>query len=140
MKDLLHPRHRAAITRFVGPRDAPRRVLLAFDYDGVLAPLVKDPSGAYMRPSTRTLLRRLVPLYPVAVVSGRSWRDASRFTRGLDVTVVGNHGFELGRPIPVPAPVLRQVRGWRRRLERELDGVDGIHFEDKGSPWRRAGG
>jgi trehalose 6-phosphate phosphatase len=29
--------------------------------------------------------------------------------------------------------VLRQVRGWRRRLERELRGVDGVHFEDKRS-------
>jgi trehalose 6-phosphate phosphatase len=86
-----------------------------------------------MRPTTRALLRRLVRLYPVAVVSGRSWRDASRFTRGLGVTVVGNHGFELGRPVPVPGPVLRQVRAWRRRLERELRGVDGVHFEDKRS-------
>jgi trehalose 6-phosphate phosphatase len=133
MKDLLHPRHRAALARFVGSREAPRNVLLAFDYDGVLAPLVKDPNGANMRPSTRALLRRLVRLYPVAVVSGRSWRDATRFTRGLDVTVVGNHGFELGRPVPVPAPVLRQVRGWRRRLERALRGIDGVHFEDKRS-------
>lgn len=148
MKDLLHPRHRAAIARFVGPATAPRRVLLAFDYDGVLAPLVKRPSGARMRPSTRALLRRLVRLYPVAVVSGRSWRDVSQFLGPLDATVVGNHGFELGHPVPVPPAVLRQVRGWRRRLERELCAVEGIHFEDKrstlavhyglGRAWRRA--
>ncbi len=148
MKDLLHPRHRAAILRFVGSREAPRRVLLAFDYDGVLAPLVKIPSGATMRPPTRALLHRVVRLYPVAVVSGRSWKDASRFLGPIDATVVGNHGFELGRPVPVPAAVLRQVAGWRRRLERELRGVDGVHFEDKrstlavhyglGRAWRRA--
>src|SRR6266496_3574380 len=113
MKDLLHPRHRAAIARFVGSASAPRRVLLAFDYDGVLAPLVKRPSGAHMRPQTRALLHRLVRLYPVAVVSGRSWKDVSRFVGPVDATVVGNHGFELGRPLPVPAPVLRKVRGWR---------------------------
>jgi len=133
MKDLLHPRHRAAIARFVGSASAPRRVLLAFDYDGVLAPLVKRPSGARMRPSTRMLLRRLVRLYPVAVVSGRSWKDVSGFIGPLDVTLVGNHGYELGHPTPVPAAVLRQVRGWRRRLERELRATEGIHFEDKRS-------
>jgi trehalose 6-phosphate phosphatase len=148
MKDLLHPSHRAAITRFVGTPDAPRRVLLAFDYDGVLAPLVREPSGARMRPPTRALLRRLVRLYPVAVVSGRSWADASRFVGSLGATVVGNHGFELGRPVPVPASVARQVRAWRTRLERDLRGVDGVHFEDKrstlavhyglGRAWRRA--
>jgi trehalose 6-phosphate phosphatase len=148
MKDLLHPRHRGALGRFVGTSSAPRRVLLAFDYDGVLAPLVKDPSGARMRPATRALLHRLVRHYPVAVVSGRAWRDCARFVGRLDATLVGNHGFELGRPVRVPAAVARQVRGWRRRLERELRGVEGIHFEDKrstlavhyglGQEWRRA--
>jgi trehalose 6-phosphate phosphatase len=133
MKDLLHPRHRRTLARFVGTREAPRRVLLAFDYDGVLAPLVREPSGAHMRPETRALLRRVARLYPVAVVSGRSWKDASRFVGAIDVTVVGNHGFELGRPVPVPAAVLRTVRGWRGRLEEALDGIEGIHFEDKRS-------
>ena len=133
MKDLLHPRHRGAIARFLGTPLSPRRVLLAFDYDGVLAPLVKRPSGANMRPQTRALLRRVVRLYPVAIVSGRAWRDCARFVGRLDATLVGNHGFELGRPVPVPAAVLRKVRGWRRRLERELRDVEGIHFEDKRS-------
>lgn len=134
MKDLLHPRHRAALARFLGSVASPRRILLVFDYDGVLAPLVKDPSGAHMRAATRALLRRVARVYPVAVVSGRAWRDAARFLGRVDgMTVVGNHGFELGRPVPVPATVLRRVRGWRRRLERDLRGIEGIHFEDKRS-------
>ncbi len=133
MKDLLHPRHRGALARFLGTAATPRRILAAFDYDGVLAPLVAEPSGARMRPSTRALLKRVARLYPVAVVSGRAWRDCARFLGRLDATVVGNHGFELGRPARVPAAVAREVRGWRRRLERDLDGVPGIHFEDKRS-------
>jgi trehalose 6-phosphate phosphatase len=133
MKDLLHPRSRAALARFLGGPGAPRRVLLAFDYDGVLAPLVKDPEGAWMRPETRALLERVAELYPVAVVSGRSWRACSRFLGGLDATLVGNHGFELGRPVPVPPALARTVRGWRRFLERALAGVPGVFFEDKRS-------
>jgi trehalose 6-phosphate phosphatase len=138
MKDVLHRRHRAALDRFLDPGQAGepgegRTVLLAFDYDGVLAPLVKEPSGARMRPSTRALLRRLSRRYPVAIVSGRAYRDVAAFVDGLVPTIVGNHGFELGRPTPVPAAVARKVRGWRRRLERALDGVEGIHFEDKRS-------
>jgi trehalose 6-phosphate phosphatase len=135
MKDLLHPRHRGAIARILGPPGAPRRVLVAFDYDGVLAPLVTDPGGATMRPATRALLRRLARHYPVAVVSGRAWKDCARFLGSLAtaVTVVGNHGFELGRPLPVPRATAREVRGWRRRLEQDLAGVPGIHFEDKRS-------
>jgi trehalose 6-phosphate phosphatase len=132
MKDLLHPRHRTALAEFVG-EDAPAKVLLAFDYDGVLAPLVRDPYGAFMRPQTRRLLARLARRYPVAVVSGRAWRDVARFVGTLVPTIVGNHGFELGRPVSVPAAVVRQVARWRRTLEGALEGVPGVHFEDKRS-------
>ena len=147
MKELLNPRHRATLARFVGER-ASAAVLLAFDYDGVLAPLVREPGGAFMRPRTRRLLSRVARRYPVAVVSGRAWRDVYRFVGPIVPTIVGNHGFELGRPVPVPAAVVARVRGWRRRLEAELAGVPGIHFEDKRSTlaihyglsraWRRA--
>lgn len=135
MKDVLHRRHRAALARFVAPGRGARvrPVLLAFDYDGVLAPLVKKPSGAHMRPRTRLLLARVARHYPVAVVSGRAWKDVATFVDGLAPTIVGNHGFELGRPARVPTSVLRKVRGWRRRLERALAGVEGVHFEDKRS-------
>ena len=137
MKDVLNRRHRAALVRFVAPegpgRPDARPVLLAFDYDGVLAPLVKKPSGAHMRPRTRALLARLIRLYPVAVVSGRAWRDVAAYLDGLGPIIVGNHGSELGRPARVPASVDRKVQGWRRRLERALAGVEGVHFEDKRS-------
>jgi trehalose 6-phosphate phosphatase len=132
MKDLLHPRHRPALRRFAG-EDAAERVLVAFDYDGVLAPLSRHPAGAGMRPSTRRLLGTLATRYAVAVVSGRAWRDTRRFVGDLVPTLVGNHGFELGRPVRVPAAVVERVRGWRRQLERALAGVPGVHFEDKRS-------
>jgi trehalose 6-phosphate phosphatase len=152
MKDVLHRRHRATLARFVAPAGPgagrARPVVVALDYDGVLAPLVREPSGARMRPRTRALLARLIRHYPVAVVSGRAWRDVATFLDGLEPTIVGNHGFELGRPVRVPGTVVRQVQGWRRRLERALAGVEGVHFEDKRSTlavhyglsraWRRA--
>jgi trehalose 6-phosphate phosphatase len=86
-----------------------------------------------MRPTTRRLLARLGRRYPVAVVSGRAWRDTRRYVGTAVRTVVGNHGFELGRPVPVPLAVVRRVGSWRRRLERELAGVPGIHLEYKRS-------
>ncbi len=147
MQDLLHPRHRATLARFAGT-DGEAPVLLAFDYDGVLAPLVRKPGGSRMRRATRALLVRLARLYPVAAVSGRAWKDTRRLTEGVVAHVVGNHGFELLRPLPVPAATLREVRRWRRQLEADLAGVPGLHFEDKRSTlaihyglsaaWRRA--
>jgi trehalose 6-phosphate phosphatase len=147
MRDLLHPRHHGVLRRFVGA-DGEAPVLLAFDYDGVLAPLVRTPGGARMRRRTRALLQRLTRRYVVAAVSGRAWRATRRLTEGVVPHVVGNHGYELLRPSPVAQATLRAVRGWRRALERELAGVPGLHFEDKRSTlaihyglsrsWRRA--
>jgi trehalose 6-phosphate phosphatase len=132
MRDILHPSHRGILERFVGA-GTPRPVLLAFDYDGVLAPVVRDPAGHRMRRATRDLLARLARLYPVAAVSGRSWTHTRQLTEGVAPHVVGNHGFELLHARRVPAEVVRQVRGWRRQLEGALAGVPGIFFEDKRS-------
>jgi trehalose 6-phosphate phosphatase len=132
MRDILNPRHRAVLHRFVGlAGEAP--VLLAFDYDGVLAPLVRQPNGARMRRKTRELLLRLARLYPVAVVSGRAFKDTLRLSEGVAPHVVGNHGFELLHPVTVPTAVLRAVRAWRRQLEADLKDFPGVHFEDKRS-------
>jgi trehalose 6-phosphate phosphatase len=40
------------------------RALLAFDFDGTLAPIVPDRDAAAMRPETWRLLRALALLYP----------------------------------------------------------------------------
>jgi trehalose 6-phosphate phosphatase len=144
MKDILSPRQRVVLAQL-----ARSSALLAFDYDGVLAPLVKNPSGAWMRARTRALLRQVAGLYPCAVVSGRAWRDTRRFVRGVRAAVVGNHGFELGSELPVPREVLERVQEWRRQLATDLAKVPGVFFEDKRSTlavhyglartWRRSG-
>ena len=126
MKDILSPRHRGVLEAL-----AASPCLLAFDYDGVLAPLVRDPAGAFMRPRTRRLLRRLARLYPCAVVSGRAFRDTRRFVGDLVPTVVGNHGYEIGEETRTPPEVLDRVRAWERELRRRLAGVPGVFFEQK---------
>jgi trehalose 6-phosphate phosphatase len=144
MKDILSPRHRAVLERLAGSP-----CLLAFDYDGVLAPLVREPFSAGMRPETRRLIARAAERYPCAVISGRAWRDTHRLVGDLVPTVVGNHGIDLGAEVPVPAEVLERVRGWRAALGARLDGVPGVFVEDKrctlcihygqSRHWRRAG-
>lgn len=127
MKDLLLARNRPVLERL-----ARSRAMLAFDYDGVLAPLITDPDGAPMRRSTERLLARVAARWPCAVVSGRSFAHVLRHTRGIVPVVVGNHGYELGRARPVPRSILETVRGWRAALERDLVGCD-VYFEDKRS-------
>lgn len=105
------------------------RVLLAFDYDGTLAPIVPRPERARMRPHTAELLARLCALYPCAVISGRSRRDLARRLVPARVTyVLGNQGLELSAR---PDEFARQVSAAVVRLQRALAGVQGVELEDK---------
>jgi trehalose 6-phosphate phosphatase len=128
VKDLLHPRHRAVLERL-----AASRALVALDYDGVLAPLVRDPGGTRMRASTRRLLAQVARDWPVAVISGRAFVDTRRLSEGVVPLVVGNHGYELLRARSVPRAVVDRVAGWRADLERDLAGVRGWFIEYKRS-------
>jgi trehalose 6-phosphate phosphatase len=86
-----------------------------------------------MRRRTVRLLGALARRYPVAVISGRAYRDLRRLVPGSGILRVGNHGYELGRPVPVPRPVLRRVAAWGREIARGLDGLAGWHLEHKRS-------
>jgi trehalose 6-phosphate phosphatase len=73
-------------------------VLVATDFDGVLAPLVRDPSTSRPLPGTVEDLTGLagLPRTCAAVVSGRDLRTLTELT-GLDgtaVTRIGSHGAE----------------------------------------------
>lgn len=86
---------RDAIERFA---QAPR-ILVATDFDGVLAPLVLDPMSSRPQEGTIETLRALVslPNVHVAVVSGRDLATLGQLT-GLSVddgvVLVGSHGGE----------------------------------------------
>lgn len=105
------------------------KVLLAFDFDGTLAPIVKDREDAAMRGSTRALLATVCTQYPTAVISGRSQRDVAARVRQIRVKhVVGNHGIEPGAGI---AQFQREIAIVHPLLARALAGQQGIEIEDK---------
>jgi trehalose 6-phosphate phosphatase len=126
--DFLAPARRPLLAELAGSK-----VLLAFDYDGVLAPLGTAPDGRKMRAATVRLLEEVARRYPVAVVSGRAFRDLVGLVPTPGVTRVGNHGFEVGRPTAVPPQVLAMVAEWEGKLRRRLSGVPGWHLEHKRS-------
>jgi trehalose 6-phosphate phosphatase len=105
------------------------RVLLAFDFDGTLAPIVEDRDAAQMRAMTKLLFAQLCELYPCAVISGRSRPDVMERVGGAKLLqVVGNHGLEPGASLDV---FERQVASALPRLTRDLNGMQGIEVEDK---------
>jgi trehalose 6-phosphate phosphatase len=125
MKWILGRAERATLARF-----ARRRLLVALDYDGTLAPIVAIPTRAAMRVRTRRALRRAAACYPCVVISGRSRSDLLRRLRGLGLRqVIGNHGAE---PSPRRQQLRAYVRRWRVSLERRIAGLAGVTIEDKG--------
>lgn len=124
MKDLLAKENLSVLEQL-----AFARALLAFDFDGTLAPIVKDRELAKMRPRTSELLTTLCAHYPCAVISGRSTADLAPRLGGAPVQyLVGNHGLEPGGDL---AKFEEEVSATRPLLEAALASEPGVELEDK---------
>ncbi len=125
MKNILAKEQQSILGGF-----AQEHVLLAFDFDGTLAPIVRDPKAAAMRARTGALLAKVAKLYPCAVISGRARADVLKKVHAIPLRAVfGNHGME-------PSPKLRVWRRlatrWQARLTSELPPIAGLVIENKG--------
>ncbi|WP_017572431.1 trehalose-phosphatase [Nocardiopsis halotolerans] len=116
------------------------QALIAFDFDGTLAPIVADPRTSAPYPGIVDRLADLAGLLgTVAVITGRPAETAVRLG-GLDrvpgITVLGHYGaerWEDGRVVATPAPP--GVELVRDELPGLLDGLhapEGTWIEDKG--------
>lgn len=107
--------------------------LLAFDFDGTLAPIVRDSNGAAMRPRTRKLLAQIALRFPCAIISGRRLSDLEARFDGIPIRwFIGNHGAEGVVPFPGASGLRRTVMGWRDAIQAEVDRWAGTWIEDKG--------
>ena len=121
---ILAPEYQQTLASF-----ALSNVLLAFDYDGTLAPIAARPEDAHMRPSTRRLLASVANVYPTIVISGRALADVTTMLQSVPLWYVyGNHGLEAPGPQRQTAS---DTRGWIAELEPQLTKL-GVRIEDKG--------
>lgn len=84
-----------------------RRILLASDFDGTLAPIVPDPSAARALPATAAQLWRIAsdPTVSLAIVSGRSLPEMDGLCDGLPRSwKIGDHGRSAKGPDGDPVP------------------------------------
>lgn len=120
-------------------RLAGRPLLLLLDVDGTLSPIAERPEYAIVPPATQRVLVELIALPDtyVAIVSGRSARDARRLVGVKDTWVIGNHGIEVARPNAQPAArrdVVQYADNIREAAERSsviADRTPGVIVEDK---------
>lgn len=136
---LLNPTTESGRTALDRIRDAPERALLAFDFDGTLAPIVPDPRDSRAHPGAVPALSALARrVRAVAVVTGRPAAVAVEYG-GLDavpgITVLGQYGrerWEDGRlTVPDPPPGVSTVREALPGLLKQLGAPDGTWIEDK---------
>jgi trehalose 6-phosphate phosphatase len=124
MKALLTRENKALLDQL-----AWSNVLLAFDFDGTLAPIVANRHQAAMRVRTARLFATVCERYPSAVISGRAKADVERRLSGAKVRyLIGNHGLEPGTRL---GTFERQVVRAHPLLQTALEAVPGIDIENK---------
>jgi len=128
VRHLFGPGGLRVLAAFV--RDDP---LLAFDFDGTLAPIVSHPDRARVSKPVARELERLSLALPVAVISGRRVADVLPRLGFVPRFVVGNHGAEdPGDPASAHWPSrLDDLRERLARAAQRLTGA-GVWVEDKG--------
>ena len=118
---------------------APRRAVIALDYDGTLAPIVADPAAAFPHPRAGEALRRLAPLVgTLAVITGRPARAAvelGRLDRVPGLIVLGQYGrqrWEAGTlTSPPPPPGVDTARRELPQVLAAAGAPEGTWTEDK---------
>ena len=109
-----------------------RQPLLAFDFDGTLAPIVARPQDAAVPPAVALQLQRLRDRFPIAVISGRRVADVRNRLGFEPHFVVGNHGAE-DPSLPPQEELAQALDPLRQRLQRAARGLQsvGVLVEDK---------
>jgi trehalose 6-phosphate phosphatase len=116
-----------------------RRLLVALDFDGTLAPEVDSPEQARALPEARAAVLRLLelPNTRVALVSGRSLRSLIEVADLPDDTLlVGSHGIEIrldepGDTVSLNTAELEQVEVLHEVLGEVAEAIDQVWLEPK---------
>ncbi len=116
-----------------------RRLLVALDFDGTLAPEVDSPDAARAIPEARDAVLRLLalPNTRVALVSGRALRSLISVADLPDTTLlVGSHGIEIRLDDPydrvsLDTAELEQVEVLQEVLGEVADSIDQVWLEAK---------
>lgn len=110
--------------------------LVAFDFDGTLAPIVELPPLARLHPEVDTPLRALAARTDVAIVSGRGIADLRERADIASIRLIGNHGNDaLLGDTAAGLQARRTMASWRERLQQAIDrrfgAAGGVEIEDK---------
>ena len=116
-----------------------RKILLLFDYDGTLTPIVSRPSEAILSKETRRLLIDLSKNenFNIGIVSGRRLSEVRNLVKIKGIYYAGNHGLEIKGPNtqflhPSCIRFKSYITKIRKALQEKLGYIKGVIIEDKG--------
>ncbi len=128
MRYIFSPQGELALRSFID-----QSTLLAFDFDGTLAPIVPNPDAASAPTSISRAMSRLCEVATVAIITGRAIEDVRSRLNFAPKYIVGNHGAE-GLPGGISHEgTLPEVSAWENQLLIALkDLPSGVSMENKG--------
>jgi trehalose 6-phosphate phosphatase len=128
---------RDVAARLIGELEE-RRLVLFFDYDGTLTPIVRRPEDATLSDPMRSLLRELATHVTVGIVSGRDLDDVRSMVALDELYYAGSHGFDVRGPGELRMQHeeargrLPELDAAEAELRDRLESVDGVRVERKG--------
>lgn len=136
---LFNPEGLVSLARYVAPN-----TVFVFDLDGTLAPIVEDYSAAKVSEPVKVIMERLLNLAKVAVITGRSRKDALGILGFEPHLLVGNHGADWRiHDDSRNWQFVERCLKWRELLHHNLFYEQGVEIEFKGESlaihYRKAG-
>jgi trehalose-phosphatase len=116
------------------------KIVLMFDYDGTLTPIVETPEQAWLETQVCTALEQLakLPWVKIAIVSGRSVQsvlDVSKINSN-EILFFGLHGGEIFRKGKYTHHATDQqqakINAIKTELQKAFHLIKGVKLEDKG--------
>lgn len=131
MQHLFSPDGLVVLAAFMQQQPPP---LLAFDFDGTLAPIVARPDDARISQAVAARLKALAARLPLAIVTGRAVDDVRGRLGFEPCEIVGNHGAEDRRDPALALALSQALDALRDRLAAQATplGAAGVLIEDKG--------
>lgn len=114
-------------------------VIVLFDYDGTLTPIVDIPEKAFLNNERRKILRELSKKkrFSIGIISGRALSDIKSRVSIDNIIYAGNHGLEIEGPSlafihPLTDEVKSTIRIINAVLNKTMGAIKGTIVEDKG--------
>ena len=127
MRYIFSPYGEQALMHFVN-----QHTLLAFDFDGTLAPIVPQPDDACASTSIGMAMTKLTEIANVAIITGRAINDVKNRLNFEPHYIVGNHGAE-GMPGQSDVPHdPTDINSWEQQIQAAWHTLpQGISMENK---------